>query len=476
MVWRKGVMLGLALGAGLGAGLRAEEMQRFDAAGGTPAAVWSLAVGETSREEDQVDGVAVDGDGNATLTGVFRGRLDLGSASFNAQGRGDIFVASYARDGSFRWARQIGGGGDDNAYDMAVDGAGNIYVSGWFAETVDFGGGYVLESRGSQDMFVVKLDAGGNTIWARSFGGRQGDGGNEIAVLPGGDIAVAGISEGDFVVDGQVFEAGGGERDSYVMRMNRSGEVLWVVPASGPGNERIRAISLNEAGEVFVGFQYRGGLRMGGLELGSYGNWDGAVAKLSSGGGVEWLLPVGGSETDNVRGVAAAPDGSVYISGEFSGPAVMIDREVPSIGAKGDEFLIRLASNGAPRWIVSMGGPGSGNGAEIEADARGVIVSSSIEAATEIRLNRDTIAVIEPQGPSAYLAGFTDDGQMRFFYMPSAAARRSGTQGSSVAVTPDGRYVVQALRFRGTIEAAGRLLETQADRDSAIVFLALNGG
>lgn len=477
MVRKQKLTLVLALAGGLlGAGMAAaESMQVFGGAGGTPEALWAVPVGETSREEDQVDGVSVDGNGNAAMSGVFRGRLDLGENRFEAQGRGDIFVASYARNGDLRWARQIGGSGDDNTYDMASDGSGNIYLSGWFADTVDFGG-VVLESRGSQDMFVAKLDPNGNTIWARSFGGAQGDGGNEIAVLSGGDIVVAGISEGDFIVDGQTFPAGGGERDSYVMRMNRAGEVLWVVPASGPGNERIRAISMNEAGEVFVGFQFRGQLNMGGKQLASQGDWDGAAAKLSRDGTLEWLLPVGGNDRDNVRGIAAAADGSVYIAGEFSGPAIMIDREVPSIGRKGDEFLIRLSGDGTPRWIVSMGGPGAGNGAEIEADTRGVIVSSSIEAETAIRRNRDTIATITPEGPSAYLAGFTEDGQMRFFYMPTAAARRSGTNGSSIAVSPDGRYAVLALRFRGTVTAAGRTMETPADRDSAVVFLALNGG
>jgi hypothetical protein len=476
MVWRKGVIA--ALGAWVWAAdtAVADMMERFDAGAGTPAALWAIAVGETSPEVDQVDGVEVDGDGNATMTGVFRGRLDLGPASFDAQGPGDVFVASYARDGSFRWARQIGGGGDDNAYDMAVDGAGNIYLSGWFAGTVDFGGGFVLESRGSQDMFVVRLDQAGNTLWARSFGGRQGDGGNEIFVIPGGDFVVAGISEGDFVVDGQTFPEGGGGRDSYLMRMSPAGAVLWVVPANGPGTERIRAVGMNGAGEVFVGFQYRGGLQFGGRELGSYGDWDGAVAKLDADGALAWLLPVGGAETDNVRGVAPGPGGSVYISGEFSGPAVMIDRDVPSIGSEGDEFLIRLTGDGRPLWVVSIGGPGRGTGAEIAADPQGVIISSSVGGEAVIRRNSDTITTVNQRGMAAFLAGFTEDGELRFAYRPTAVERRAGTLGDTVAVTADGRYAVQAMRFRGVVEAGGRQIETPAERDSAIVFFALNGG
>jgi hypothetical protein len=479
MVWLEGVTRGCAFAALLVAGaVQAEEMQRFGGAGGAPEALWAIAVGETSRAVDEVDGVAVDNEGRATLTGIFRGRLDLGTASFDAQGEGDIFVASYARDGSFRWARQIGGSGDDNAYDMTVDGAGNIYLSGWYAGTVDFGGGFVLEAQGGQEMFVAKLDAGGNTLWVRSFGGPDGDGGNEIFALPGGDIVVGGISEGDFTIDGQTFAAGGGARDSYVIRMSPAGEVLWVVPAGGPGNQRIRAISMNAAGEVFAGFQYRGGIQMGGLELGSYGDWDGAVAKLSAGGAVEWLLPVGGAGVDNVRGVAAGPDGSVYLGGQFSGPAVMIDREVPQIGGRGDDYLIRLTGEGRPLWVVSLGGPGRGLGLgpEMDADARGVIISSSVEGEAVMRRNSDTITTIDTPAFTAYLAGFTEEGDLRFLYMPSAAAAQSEILGDTVAVTPDGRYAVQALRFTGSMQAAGRTFETPSERDSAIVFFALNGG
>lgn len=453
----------------------ADQMLTFPTSRATPQVLWSIAVGEVDAAEDEVDGIAVDNAGNTIFSGVFRGSLVLGDTQFTAQGPGDVFVASMAPSGGMRWVRQFGGSGDDNTYDVTTDGAGNIYLSGWFADTINFGD-VTLQSAGSQDMFVAKLDSDGRTLWARRFGGAAGAGGNEISVLRNGEIAVSATADGDFTVDGQTWRFGGGQRDSYAMRLSADGAVRWVTPFNGPGTERIRAIDMNDAGEVFVGFQYRGSISAAGRVLRSQGDWDGAIAKLDPNGNPVWMLPVGGADLDNVRGVAAGPNGSVYIAGRFSGPAVMIDREVPSIGRRGDDFLARLGGNGAPMWIVSFGGPGVGSGAEIVADANGVIASALADRQVTIRLNRDVIGTLEASGPTPYLAAFTPDGAPRFTYMPTPAGRDAGGFGDVLAVSPNGQFLAQALRFRGTITAAGQQMTTRSQKDSAVVFLQLNGG
>ena len=442
----------------------------------SPEVVWAAPIGEIDSEPDEIDGISVDPAGNTIISGVFRNRIRFGENTYVSRGEGDIFLASYSKKGVLNWSKHIGGSGDDNTYDLTTDGAGNIIASGWFSDTVDFGG-KTLTSGGSVDMYIAKYSPDGSLIWAKSFGGAAGAGGNEVAVLANGEIAVSGISEGDFSVDGQKFSYGGGGRDSFVIRMRPDGEVVWVRPVSGPGTERIRAMAINDYGTVFVGFQYRGVLEIGGKQLKSFGNWDGAVAKLNSDGEVQWLLPVGGRGVDNVRGLAAGPNGSVYVSGVIHGRTFMIDRKVPAIGKKGDDYLLRLSSDGKPQWVVSMGGNGVGTGAEMQSDQRGVIVSALIDRTVIVRRNKQKIQVIQPPTglPTSYIAGFTPDGQPRFLYMPEPNEKGAGALGDVLSVSRDAKYLAQALRFRGGLSVGGTQMRTPSKRDSAVIFYRLDG-
>lgn len=451
------------------------EVQTFGAAGGTPQVLWSLPIGEEDSDDDEVDGIAVDDGGNVAISGIMRGGLRLGGEMMAARGQGDIFLARYGADGGLQWKKAIGGSGDDNAFDLQMDGSGNIIISGWFAGQVDFGG-TTLQSQGGQDMFLAKYAPNGALVWAQNFGGRGEDGGNELSVLSNGEIAVSAMSDGGFAINGQTYD-GGGERDAFLLRVSSGGALIWALPFAGPGTERIRGVSMNDAGEVFVGFQYRGSVSNGTTTVQARGGWDGAVAKVSANGQGQWLLPVGGNGTDNVRGIAAGPSGSVYAAGVFEGPATMAGQEVPSIGKKGDDFLMQLTSAGELAWLNSAGGAGPGTGTEIRADSRGVVVSGLIATPLTVRHNRDKIAQFtSPSGlPTSYLAGFTPGGDLRFVYSPSPSGKGSGAMGDVLKVSPNGRYAVQALRFRGTLSVAGRAMQTPSKKDSAIILFQLNG-
>ena len=451
------------------------EVQAFAAAGGTPQVLWSLPIGEEDSDDDEVDGIAVDDGGNVAISGIMRGGLSLGGAMMPARGQGDIFLARYGADGGLQWKKEIGGSGDDNTFDLQMDGSGNIIISGWFAGQVDFGG-ITLQSQGGQDMFLAKYASSGALVWAQSFGGRGEDGGNELSVSSGGEIAVAAISGGGFTINGQTYD-GGGDRDAFLLRVSSGGNLIWSLPFAGPGTERIRAVSMNDAGEVFLGFQYKGSVSNGATTLKARGGWDGAVAKVAANGQGQWLLPVGGKGTDNVRGIAAGPSGSVYAAGVFEGPATMAGLDVPSIGKKGDDFLMQLTASGELAWVNSAGGGGPGTGTEIRADSRGVVVSGVIASPLTVRHNRDKIAQFtSPSGqPTSYLAGFTPRGDLRFVYSPSPTGKGSAALGDVLEVSPNGRYAVQALRFRGTLSVDGRAMQTPSKKDSAIILLRLNG-
>src|SRR5687767_11655729 len=91
------------------------------------------------------------------------------------------------------WAKSMGGTGVDNANSIAVDNAGNVYTAGYFTNTVDFDPGvgvFNLVSAGNEDIFISKVDADGNFVWAKSLGGISDDMAHAIAVDPSGNVYI----------------------------------------------------------------------------------------------------------------------------------------------------------------------------------------------------------------------------------------------------------------------------------------------
>lgn len=156
--------------------------------------VWSQRFGNAFNEV--AGGVAVDPAGNVTIAGSFENK---GSISFGDKddhislGEADVYVARFYGDGKLQWAKTFGGERIDVGYDVAVDQNGNAIVTGWFEGTVDFGKGPVTSKTLNKDVFVVKLDAKGDTTWVQTFGDKDHDQGRAIAVDDKGNAYVTGL-------------------------------------------------------------------------------------------------------------------------------------------------------------------------------------------------------------------------------------------------------------------------------------------
>jgi hypothetical protein len=157
--------------------------------------VWSQRFGNAFNEV--AGGVAVDPAGNVTIAGSFenKGSISFGDKDDHVSlGEADVYVARFSGDGKLQWAKTFGGDRVDVAYDVALDSAGNALVTGWFEGTVDFGkNGTVSTKNLNKDVFVVKLDAKGNTVWATTFGDKDHDQGRAIAVDDKGSVYVTGL-------------------------------------------------------------------------------------------------------------------------------------------------------------------------------------------------------------------------------------------------------------------------------------------
>src|SRR5262249_7902220 len=140
----------------------------------------------------------------------FSGQRDFGTAAqptpLTSTGTADIYLAKYSPTGELQWAKDFAGSSKSvsqgNA--VAVDGDGNIFVTGLFQGTVDFHavpGVAQVTSAGGSDIFAAKFDAAGNLLWVRSAGGTSDDMGNDLAVDPTGNVWIAGAFQGSVDFD-----------------------------------------------------------------------------------------------------------------------------------------------------------------------------------------------------------------------------------------------------------------------------------
>ena len=163
---------------------------KYDAAGTHQ---WSHGFGSPGGDVGYA--VDVDGSGNALVTGQFQGTVNFGGGNLESAGQNDIFVAKYDPAGVHQWSQRFGGTLGDIGYDVAVDGWGNALVTGYFQGTVDFGGGD-LTSAGGFDIFVAKFNSAGVHRWSQRFGSTSGDFGNAVAADGSGNVLVTGVFRG----------------------------------------------------------------------------------------------------------------------------------------------------------------------------------------------------------------------------------------------------------------------------------------
>src|SRR5439155_7586597 len=133
------------------------------------------------------------------------------------------FIAKYSPSGAYICSRQVGGTGDDRAYAAKVDASDNIFITGTFAGIVDFGGTILTSSAGSNDVFVAKYSPNcGPLLWVKSFGSSTDDVGYGLAVDGYGDVIVTGYFSGSANFGGGAVLSNGPFADIFVAKYSGS--------------------------------------------------------------------------------------------------------------------------------------------------------------------------------------------------------------------------------------------------------------
>ena len=305
-----------------------------------PPTLWTSQIGGGGNERAQ--GIAVDGSGNSYITGHTTG--DLGGPN---QGWDDVFIVKSDSGGAVQWASQIGSSESDRAYGIAVASSGNIYITG---NTLGHLGG---PNQGEYDAFIVACDSSGIVQWTRQIGSRMHDLSYAISLDDSGNIYITGGTYGDLGGPNQ------GGVDVFVTKYDSGGTLQWIRQMGSSEHDYANAIAVDAGGNTYITGSTEGDL--GGPNQGGF---DAFMVKHDSAGTLQWARQFGTGEWDSAQDIGLDANGNIYITGYTSG-----DLGGPNQGWD-DVFIVACHSGGTVQWMRQIGSSESDR-------AYGIAVASS---------------------------------------------------------------------------------------------------
>lgn len=240
---------------------------KLDAAGNF---LWAQTIANGGGGYTPIRSTAIDASGNVYACGNFSGTadFDMGPGTYtltscSGGGQSSTFVTKLSSNGNFNWAiasRITTSQGNG----ITLDPLGNAYVTGQYASNIDFGPGTpTLTSNGSYDTFILKVDASGNVVWAKSVGGASGyEEGFAITADAAGNSYTTG-----YFSDVSDFDPGAGiynlstaasAQNAFILKLNSAGDFVWANSIASNVNEWGYDIKTDNQNNVYSCGYYQG--------------------------------------------------------------------------------------------------------------------------------------------------------------------------------------------------------------------------
>ena len=359
--------------------------------------LWERSFG--GSDDDIAYSVAETADGGFIVGGYSRSPAS-GNKSAPCRGEGDFWVVKLDKNGNKLWDQSYGGAGDDGAFSLVPLPTGSVMVAGNSAS--EPGGNKRTGNFGYYDLWLLRLDAGGDIEWEKVYGGDSDDGYYSVSLrrTPGGDLILGADSFSG--ATGNKSSANFGQDDFWILRLDAAGNPIWEATCGGTDNDYLTSLLLTSDGGVVAGGGSNSGIT-GNKTAGCRGSTDFWLVKLDASGKSQWDKSLGGTDADAFMGLSLAQttNGNVLCCGD-SGSGANGDKTVPSWGAT-DFWLVALAAasaqapslsisleSGVPRVVLS-----GETGRTYVTDASGDLQAWNPVATNQ--LSSPTATVVDPQ-------------------------------------------------------------------------------
>ncbi len=399
------------------------------------------------------------------VAGIFNRTVDFdpGPQVVPATSNGgyDVYVVKYTDAGTFHWVKTWGGAGYDGTYGVAVDASGNIYVSGFFRETVDFDPGVgVVEatSAGMADSYILKLDPSGNFLWVNTWGGEMNNFvdcltvSNSIIFASGRFSGTADFDPGPGILN----RTSNGYDDVWLSSFDLDGNLLNNGTFGGELSEMPYGIAANQANEVFlaglfketVDFDFGAGI----YEGTSNGGYDGFIVEYNSSLEFQSLKTFGGTETDYSTDITVDSQGNIIVAGLFKDevdfdPSTGEDFHISN--GDSDVFISKYDSAGNYIFTKTYGYINSDITPLITTDnANNIIINSSFNSTCDFDPGPGVVEKTSLGESDIYILKLDTTGEFTWIYTAGSTRYEQGYG----AVTDESGYIYSIGGFFDTMD------------------------
>ena len=400
-----------------------------------------------------------DNQGNLYMTGYFTDSLMFGNTKIKTERNEDVFIAKYDSDGNLIWVRAGGGPGFDYGYGISLDNQGNSYVTGMVQGNVTFD--HVTVNRTSQDIFIAKYNSDGMLQWLEFAGGSNNDISYGIATDPNGNSYITGSTGGGSAFGTKMLSPAG----TFVAKYNSSGKIAWVKKYGGGGQEKGNKIVLDKSGHFFLTGEYNNTAFFGTTSLSSIsGSTDVFCAKADTSGNIMWVTSGGGDKWDNSGGIDIDQEGNVYCAGSFQSVGTF-GTQTLTAGSYYSIFIAKYNSNGNFVWAKKAGASCCDYANDIAVSQQGDIFITGQYSYPGLfgSIILDGSSFYVYSNGNSYVAKYDASGNALWATSGGPFPNNQGTFNTSDAVTVDNKgYVYYAGAFTGNFIYG-------ADQDTVIV-------
>lgn len=385
-------------------------------------AQYSWAISEGGNGLDVAKNIRFTQDNNVIVSGDIAGNPAFGGTYYIGNGLSDGFVAKYDGNANLQWFRLIGGAGVDKCMGMALDATDNIYLCGTFQGSMTVEN-FTVQSNGGTDFYVVKLNSSGDILWLKSFGGILDDVAYSIGVNVSNNVFLCGTFGGSMQIGDSTLSATSIVQ-SYIMKLSDIGNPTWAMKPVSSSNNVSNSLTVLPDGNVAVAGYYSLNMSLGNFSVSSSSaSYDVFLCSINDDGVVNWLTKAGGAYDDVSTALTNDTQGNLLLCGNMSGSAAFDTFYLANAGYN-DPFIAKYDENGNCVWARSGQGLDLDMVNGISCDAQGNVYATGLYE-NSITFSEHTISGYDQR--QIFMVSYDANGNLRWLQDAGGSGTDCGT-------------------------------------------------